>query len=376
MLEFAQTAWGILTLLLLLSLGGVGRLRDWAEGVTRSHWVQGLLFAPMLLLAVDVLSLPLEIGRQHLELIYGQSVQSWAGWWADWAKGELLGMAMAGGLALLLLWLIRRSPLHWWAWAWLASLPIMVGLVFLAPLVIDPIFNTFQPLGRSDPALVARLEQVVRRGGIEIPPDRMFLMKASEKVTGVNAYVTGFGASKRVVVWDTTIARATPDEISFIFAHEMGHYVLGHIVRGLLFAAALALLLLWMGSHSVRWLIGRFGARWRIAAVEDWGVLAVLMLAVSVLGFLSQPIANGFSRSQEHAADVYGQEAIHGIVAHPSRTAVESFQLLGESYLEDPHPGAFVAFWTYSHPSVASRAAFAAKYHPWAPGQQPKYFRK
>lgn len=376
MLGFAQTAWGTLTLVLLLSFGVVARLRDWTVGATRRRWLQGFLFIPLLLLAVDALSLPLDLYGQHLELGYGQSVQSWAGWWQDWAKGEFLGMVVASLLALLLLWLIRKSPRRWWTWAWLASLPIMVLLVFIAPVAIEPLFNTFEPLSKSDPALVARLEQVVHRGGIAIPPDRMFLMKASEKVTGVNAYVTGFGASKRVVVWDTTIARATPDEISFIFAHEMGHYVLGHIVRGLLFAAALSLVLLWMGYHSVRWLIGRFGARWRIAAVEDWGSLAVLALAFSVFGFLGEPIANGFSRAQEHAADVYGQEAIHGIVAHPSQTAQESFQLLGESYLEDPNPRPFVEIWTYNHPSVASRAAFAANYHPWARGQQPRYFKK
>ena len=376
MLGFAQTGWGILTLVLMLALGVIAAFRDWAVGATAKRWLQGFIFVPLLVLASSVVGLPLDLYGQRLELKYGQSVQSWASWWWDWTKGQVIAIVVFSLLALLLFWVIRKSPRHWWAWFWLASLPIMVFLVFIAPVVIEPMFNKFEPLAKSDPSLVERLEQVVHRGGIVIPADRMFLMKASEKVTGVNAYVTGFGASKRVVVWDTTIARATPDEISFIFAHEMGHYVLGHIVRGLIFAAVLLLVLLWLGYHTVHWLIRRFGASWRIPSVEDWGALAVLMLALSVFSFLSEPIANGFSRSQEHTADVYGQEAIHGIVAHPSQVAQQSFQLLGESYLDDPNPRPFVEFWTYNHPSVASRAAFAANYHPWDPGQQPKYFKK
>ncbi len=97
---------------------------------------------------------------------------------------------------------------------------------------------------------------------------------------------------------------------------------------------------------------------------------------LSVLSFLSDPITNGFSRGIEHEADVYGQEAIHGIVADPQATAVHSFQTLGEASLDDPNPNRFVEFWTFNHPSVSSRAAFAAAYNPWAPGQTPRYFKK
>jgi len=248
--------------------------------------------------------------------------------------------------------------------------------VFVTPIVIDPLFNHFEPLQQSNPALVNRLERVVARGGIAIPPDRMLLMKASEKVTGLNAYVTGIGASKRVVVWDTSIAKATPDEISFIFGHEMGHYVLNHIYKGLAFAAVGLLAMFFVGFHCVQWLLARFGAAWGIAGQNDWAAFVVVMLVLSALTFLSEPIANGFSRAQEHAADVYGQEAIHGIVADPKATAEHSFQVLGEESLVDPTPHPFVEFWTASHPSIADRAAFAAAYNPWLPGQKPKYFSK
>ena len=205
-----------------------------------------------------------------------------------------------------------------------------------------------------DPALVAQLEQLSARSGIDIPPSRMYWMKASAKVTSLNAYVTGVGSSKRIVVWDTTIQKATPDEILFILGHEMGHYVLNHIYKGLAFAIAILFVVLWLGYHAVHWLVRRFGDAWQIHGVDDWAALAVLFLAFAVFSFFLEPIDNSFSRMQEHHADIYGQEAIHGIVANPQQTAQQAFQLLGEVGLDDPNPSHFVEFWTYSHPSIAS----------------------
>jgi STE24 endopeptidase len=179
-----------------------------------------------------------------------------------------------------------------------------------------------------------------------------------------------------VVVWDNSIAKATPDEISFIFGHEMGHYVLNHIPATLIFMGLLLLVEFYIGYRGVRWLIRRFGLEWKIPSQNDWGALVVLLLVLSVLSFVSEPIVNGYSRMHEHDADVYGQEAIHGIVEDPQKVAQQSFQLLGEMSLTDPSPNPLVEFWTFSHPSVASRAAFASKYNPWVAERHPKYFVK
>jgi Zn-dependent protease with chaperone function len=271
---------------------------------------------------------------------------------------------------------IRWSPTRWWFWFWIPSVLIFIAVVFVTPYVFDPMFNKFEPLAKSNPALVARLEQVVARGGISIPPERMFLMKASAKSTTLNAYVTGFGASKRVVVWDTTITKATPDEISFIFAHEMGHYALGHIVLGVTLTCFALLPFFWFGYHGGRLLMGRYGAAWGIPSQQDWGAAVVLLLVLSTLNTLSDPIANGFSRTIEHNADVYGEEAVHGIVADPQRTAQQAFQRLGEDSLDDPTSHPVYEIWFFTHPSIGYRAAFAEVYDPWAAGQTPKYFAK
>jgi Zn-dependent protease with chaperone function len=375
-LDFLSSGWGILQLVLLLATGVIARMRDFAVKTSKSRWAQCFVFTFLLLLVTSLLTLPLDMIGHHFSVKYGLSVQGWGSWFLDATKSFLLALVFGGLLVMLLFWVIRKSPMRWWFWFWIPSVVVVVFAVFVAPIFIDPLFNKFEPLARNNPALVERLGQLVRRGGIDIPPGRMYLMKASEKVTTLNAYVTGIGASKRVVVWDNTIARATPDEISFIFGHEMGHYVLNHIYRTLVFVALLLLLEFYLGYLGVRWLLRRYGEQWRVPSQNDWGALAVLLLVLSTLSFLSEPIFNSYSRAQEHAADVYGQEAIHGIVADPQATAVRSFQLLGEVALADPHPNPFVEFWTFSHPSVTRRAEFAAAYNPWLEGQHPRYFQK
>ncbi len=268
---------------------------------------------------------------------------------------------IGGTLAISLLFaIVRHSERRWWFWFWLIALPLEVLVIFIVPVLIDPMFNHFEPLEKTNPALVQQLEQVVARSNLQIPPSRMFLMRASEKVTGLNAYVTGFGASKRVVVWDTTIQKAQPDDILFIFGHEQGHYVLNHINKGLMFSAAFLFVFLLLGFHATRWLVRRYGQRWGVRSVDDWATVGILLLLASVLGFVAEPVINSFSRVQEHHADIYGQEVIHGLVADPQATAARSFQILGEVSLDDPTPSHLEEFWFYSHPSIARREAFAA----------------
>jgi Zn-dependent protease with chaperone function len=373
---FGGTAWTIVVLWLLV-LGRAGeRIRNWAARISGRAWVQGLLIAPVWLLILSMLDLPVSLMMERVYRTYGISVESWGMWFGDFAKSTALTL-IVGTLALSALYaLMRCSKRHWWLWFWILAIPCEVLAVFVVPIMIDPLFDHFSPLGKSDPALVEQLERVAARGHLKISPDRMFVMDASAKVTAPNAYVTGFGASKRIVVWDTTIKEVPPGEILAIYGHEQGHYVLHHIYLGMLFSFAVMLVLFWIAYRVLHWLVRRFGSGWHIAAVDDWASVGLLLLLVTVLSFLAEPIGNAFSRWEEHAADVYGQEVIHGLVADPQATCARSFQRLGELWLDNPDPNAFVVFWTYSHPSTAARVSFAAHYDPWAPGHEPKYLTR
>ncbi len=374
-LHFVDEVWGILSLVLLLALGIVAWMRDTAVKASANRWAQGFLFLLLYLIVDTLLGLPISLYEQHLSRVYGLSVQSWPSWIGDEAKAFGLAWIIGGLLVMLLFWVIRKFPKRWWLVFWGFSIPITLFGVFAVP-YLSPIFNKFEPLQLHHPELVAQLEQVVAKGHMDIPPDRMFLMKASEKVTTINAYVTGFGASKRVVVWDTSLTKGTPDEILFIFGHESGHYVLGHIVIGILFSIVVMFITLFLGYRFVQWAIARFGVSWRIPGQTDWAAFAVLMLSFSLFSLVLEPVNNGFSRHDEHAADVYGQEAIHGLVADPQTTVKNAFDVLGQSGYDDPNPNRFYEFWAFSHPSIGRRAAFGKAYNPWTPGMEPKYFKK
>jgi Zn-dependent protease with chaperone function len=270
---------------------------------------------------------------------------------------------------------VRRSPRRWWFYAWLGSLPILILLVLVEPVVLEPLFFRFTPLAATDPQLVAELERVVRHGGQEIPESRMYLMNASSKLNSLNAYVTGIGPSERVVVWDTTIARMTTPQILFVFGHEMGHYVLHHIRNGILFTAGVLLVFLFAGFHALHGALRRFGTAWTIRSVDDWASLPVLILVLLLFNFIFTPIDNAYSRHLEHQADQYGLEVVHGIVPNASPVAAESFQILGELDLAEPAPSTAVKIWFYDHPPLNDRMIFAQTYDPWTHGEAPAFVK-
>ncbi|GGH02057.1 M48 family metallopeptidase [Silvibacterium dinghuense] len=372
--HFGGTAWTLLVLWLLVQSGLGARIAGWAARCTPRKWLQGLLVAPPWLLLLTAIDLPASLYLHHQYRLYGISVESWQLWLSDFAKSVVLTL-LFGSIAFGVLYaLLRKSPRRWWLWFWILAIPCEVAAVFIVPIVIDPLFDHFSPLAQRDPALVQSLERVVQRGGLAIPPSRMFVMDASRKVAAPNAYVTGFGASKRIVVWDTSLTMESSDEILAMYAHEQGHYVLHHIYLGMLYSFVVMLVFFWIAARLLVWAVACRGQRWRIPSLDDWSSLGLLLLAMSLLGFVADPVANVFSRWEEHAADVYGQEALHGIVANPQALCAGNFQHLGELWLEDPAPNALVEWWTSSHPSIAERVRFAAQYDPWGPGKRPRYF--
>src|SRR5882762_156038 len=374
-LYFVSYFLGGLFLFLLLRLGWAAKFRDIAENVTDKKWVQGFVFVPLLFLTLDVLDLPVSLYWHALSLHYRQSIQSWGSWFWDWTKGELINVAFGIVLVLILFAVMRRSPRRWWLYFWFPAVLILFGIVVIRPLVIDPLFNKFEPLSKDHPDLVASIEKLANHAGVPIPPDRIFLMAASQKTNAINAYVTGLGASKRVVIWDTTIQKATNDESLFIVGHELGHYVLGHVWQGFLLGAGGLLLALYLLFRGLHWAMDRWARDWKLYGQEDWASLAVLLLLLQALLFISSPVISGYSRMQEHAADVYGLEVIHGLVPNSEEVAAHAFQVLGEVDLSDPNPPTFITFWLYSHPPLAERLVFAHSYDPWSKGESPKYVK-
>jgi STE24 endopeptidase len=374
-LYFLSVFIGFAVLLVLLWTGFAGKVRDFAQRKTENRFLQGLIFIPLLVLILRFADLPVHIVWHALSRHYEQSVQRWGSWLLDWCKVSVMVVVFYVIMGLLVFFAIRWSPRRWWFYFWLAALPILLIMFFLEPVIIDPLFFKFKPLAESQPQLAADLAKLTHRAGLEIPADRMFLMNASAKTNELNAYVTGFGASKRVVIYDTLLKKMTPQETLFVFGHESGHYVLNHIRNGILFFSAVLLLALFLAYWLLNAILDRWGLRWKIYGPHDWAALVILLLLIDGMAFLSSPIVNGYSRMEEHNADVFGLELIHGIVPGSAQVAAHSFQAMGENDLADPNPPPFITFWLYTHPPLAERLVFAHSYDPWGKGQPPKYVK-
>ncbi len=374
-LYFLDVAYGLLLLVLILQLRIAPFFRDFAGRTVETNLWQTILFVALLLLTIDILSLPTAIWGHMLAVKYQQSIQGWGSWLVDWAKGEGVEVTIGVILVLILYAVIRRSPRRWWLYFWMAAVPLIVAGAVIEPLIVEPLFYKFTPLANSQPHLADRIEQVVGRAGLEIPESRMFVMNASSKLKSVNAYASGLGATKRVVVWDTAIQRMTEDEILFVFGHEMGHYVLGHVRDGILFSCAVLLFFLYLAYRLLHWMLARWGENWAIHGAEDLASLPVLILLLTVFGFLSTPVDNAYSRHLEHQADQYGLEVIHGLVPDAPIVAAQAFQILGEVDLEEPNPSTAVKFWFYTHPPLDERMRFAQTYDPWSQGKAPEFVK-
>jgi Zn-dependent protease with chaperone function len=372
---FIDTLYSLLLLLVVMRWRLAPKFRDLAERASSRRGAQLIIFAPLVLLTIAILGIPPDIWDQSLSRAYGLSVQAWGPWLRDWLLNQVLMLIVGTLLVGILYAVIRRSPRRWWFYFWLASIPILLALFFLQPIVIDPLFYTFKPLESVQPVLLSEMEKVVHRGGMEIPPDRMFVMNASSKQTGSNAYVTGFGASKRVVVWDNTIAHATIPETLFVFGHEMGHYVLLHIPKEIAIDATILLFLLYVGYRLSNWMLAQWGRQWGIRSVQDWASLPAFLFVISALAFLATPAFNAVSRHFEHEADRYGLEVIHGIVPNANQVAARYFEKSGEMNLADPDPSTFDKIWFFDHPTRPERVHFVATYDPWSNGKTPRYVK-
>jgi Zn-dependent protease with chaperone function len=367
---FVGVALSSLICLFIWRAGIARAFRDLAHRASSKLVVQCLIFVPMFLASVAALEWPLEVYSGFiLERRFGLSRESFALWMRDWSVGVALNIFGGVLLMALLYSLIRRAPRAWWFYFWAATIPFALAVILIHPLVIDPLFYKFTHLAESHPELVARMEVMVKRAGLDIPESRIFLMNASSKTSVVNAYVTGLGASKRIVVWDTALAKLGDDETLLMVGHEAGHYALNHIPKEFAWIEFVVLVFSYLGFRVSRWIAGKWGPSSQLEGLSDLASAPILLLVLTWLLFLSAPLICGISRHYEHQADQFGLELADGVVADPNAAEVRSLEVLGKEDLEDPDPSPFIMFWLYTHPPLEERIEFAAHYKPWAEGK-------
>lgn len=348
-LLFAARSALTLTILLLLTFTPVSRLlRDLsASWAGHRPWLTLTLFAGCLLLVFRFLLLPLDLYSGYFrEHTYGLSTQGLDGWFKDWGKGLLLQIILLLPTINLLYVLIRRSPYRWFMpGAGLLGI-LIIFLTFLAPVLIDPLFHTFTPLKDAD--LKARVLRLAERAGI--PVEQVLETDASRRTVKANAYVTGFGRTKRIVLYDTLLKRASPDEIEVVLAHEIGHRIYHHIWKGV----GLSILALFFG-FGIAALALRWGAtRGLLTHPADPAGLPLLMLTLFVLSLVTLPLRNAISRGFERQADMTALELSRNPDAY-IKVEVD----LARSNLADVTPPPWAVLLLYTHPPVLERIGVA-----------------
>jgi Zn-dependent protease with chaperone function len=360
---------GIAVGLLLLFTGVAQRLRDLANARARGRWARMLIFFTLYSLIMAVVLLPLDwYAGYALEHRFALSTQSLGAWALDQAKALVFQVVAVGVLPLLaLVWrVVDGHPTRWWLWLSLGTLPVATAVVLLQPLVFDPLFNKFTPL--HDISLRADILALGARA--DIPARDVYEVDMSTKTKKVNAYVSGFGASQRIVLWDTTLQRMSRDEILFVMGHEMGHYVLHHIWQGLGWVALGSFAVLWLTAWFVRALLARFGGRWGVRSAGDLAAMPLLLAMLAWVNWLGAPISNVISRGVEHEADVFALE-----LTHDNDAGARSFLKLAEGNRSDPEPSGWVKWLLFTHPPLGERIRFALTYKPWEHGEKNRAYR-
>jgi STE24 endopeptidase len=348
------TGLSLLIPALLLFTGVSARLRNLAQRIGRRWIVMVALYALLFTLITALLTLPLAYYEGYLrQHAYGLSNQSFGRWLGE----ALKGVAVTGVGLSLVLWipylLLRRSPKRWWLYAGLASIPIATIVLVITPIWVDPLFNDFGPM--KDKALEAQILSLAQRAGIE--GSRVYEVDKSADTKTVNAYVTGLGATKRIVLWDTMLARLEPDQVLFVTAHEMGHFVLRHTLTFILGAAALITVSLYVVHRVAARLIARFSRRFGFDQLSDVASFPLLLLLGSLVSLALTPVLLALSRYQEHEADRFALE-----LTRDNRAAATTFVRLQQENLSVPRPGPFYMLWRGSHPALADRIDFANGY--------------
>ncbi|MBI4735889.1 MAG: M48 family metallopeptidase [candidate division NC10 bacterium] len=349
----AGIALRLVILLLLVGTPASAALRNLAVRLAPAHpAVAVAVYLALLVLVFELLALPFGyyagFVREHA---FGLSTQTRAAWLVDRIKSLLLTLALAVPLGSLVALLWRRYPGRWVLPAWGLVAAVMVLLVMLAPIVIDPLFNTIRPL--RDPDLRQRVIALAGRAGV--PVDQVYEMDASRRTRKGNAYFTGLGRTKRIVLYDTLLAGSNPDEVELVVAHEIGHWKRAHIWKGIGLSLLGMGIALWCAARTLDWAVRRGG--FHLAGPADVAGLPLFLLVLFVLNLVSLPIQNGISRYFEREADRTSL-ALTGNATAFIRSEVQ----LARSNLADLTPPPAVVWLLYTHPPVAERIRLAGEY--------------
>ena len=351
--RFVEFLSGLLVLGIILFTGLSAKLRNWVKGF-RNSYLMIWFYTVLVLVVMSILSFPFDYYRDyHLEVTYGFMNQTFIAWFGE----QMLSLLIAAILMPIPIWffyfVVQRFK-RWWLAFSIGALPFLVLFIVIAPVLISPLFNKFEPL--TDKRLEGEILVLASKAGIE--GSDVFEVNASKQSSKVNAYVTGLFGTKRIVLYDTLIKGFTYDEIKFVMGHEMGHYLMRHIWWGLGIAVLSLLIMLWLLNKTIHSAIHRWRHYFKFDRLGDVASLPLVLAYLSIFSFFFQPVTNWASRYMEHQSDIFGMQ----VTDVSGDEAATAFDKLSAYNLSDPDPSLLVEFWFYDHPALKGRMEFVRQY--------------
>jgi len=337
---------------LLLSTGWSARMRDLAERITRFKPLQTFLYWVQFVTVTSVVVFPLTAYEGFVrEHAYGLATQTFGPWLGDKLKMLAVGIVLGGLFLIVFYGVLRRAPRSWWIWGSAVTIVFQMFTAVIAPVYIAPLFNKYTEL--DDPRVKDPILSMARANGI--PASNVYVMDASRQSTRVSANVSGFLGTERITLNDNLLKRCTLPEIETVMGHEIGHYVLNHAYKQILFFGVLTVL----GFAFLRWAVGRALTRWggslRVRGVDDVAALPLFALLISIYAFVLTPITNTYIRTMEYEADIFGLNA----AKQPDGEALIDLKLGDYRKLD---PGPVEEFVFFDHPSGRVRIHAAMRW--------------
>ncbi|MBS4204120.1 M48 family metallopeptidase [Lederbergia citrea] len=350
---FLATPYEWLFYYLILIFGVSAVFERWANGTARFFALRSAIYLFWLSIASFIIMFPLSYLSYTISKSYNISTQVFSSWMKDNIIEFWVDYAMMLVIVTVLYALMRKFKKRWWLAAWVLSIPFSIFMMFIQPVLIDPLYNDFYPL--KDKQLEAKILEMADVASI--PAEHVYEVDMSNKTNSLNAYVTGVGSNSRIVLWDTTLERLTDEEILFIMAHEMGHYVEKHIYIGIAGYILLTFVGLWLTAKLMERWVNRRGKAWKVDKMTNLSSLPAFLLITSVLLFAASPLTNWVSRHQETRADTYAIK-----MTHDKEAGVKTFQSLTKAGLSQVNPPYLVKIFRYGHPTMLERIRMIDEY--------------
>ncbi|GAA0719066.1 M48 family metallopeptidase [Clostridium malenominatum] len=353
---------------IIFVISGFGKkLSDYLGKVSNNYIIQLALFFIIYVTISNLITFPLDYYRSFVHRHnFGLSNQSFYKWITDYLKNFGLNNLVTSAFIWVPYFIIIKSPKRWWLYNGILFIPFLMFVTFISPTYIDPLFNKYTSI--QDKELQRGIEHQLSMAGIG--DSKVYQVNKSVDTKEMNAYMTGVFGSKRIVLWDTTINNLTRGETLSITAHEIAHYVMGHVWKSIVLGGLLFILVLYLVNKTILWILFHWGGVLGVTKIHHLAFMPMMILVINIFLFLSNPITNTFSRYVERQADIYAIE-----MTKDNSSVITSTIKLHENSLVLPRASKIYEIWYYSHPSYYDRVELAKEYKPWRENKPLKYIK-